>query len=278
MSDVVEEYVDQVVETRRRTVHVTEACEATVSAWHGGRRLCDLGTRTSVAAAVRHAESERGRFSVGPGSSLRLRVEERTVREWRAVQSVDARDGYVLYGSEHVRPSALVLLRHAWDSHDGFIEPRWTDIPFSVEAWVGIRSEAPPHALVRACFAGVAAAGADDAWLHAGYGLGGVRMDSVGLSEAEPDARIRDRADVRSFLRAELGGILRACGPDVPEGADMAGFLASCDVSVRLDRTCEDALAPYGRRPVFWVGEPAIRIRWGAHALPAPFPALCADA
>ena len=75
--NVVHEYVDEVVETRRRTIQIIEDVHAEITAWHGERFLCDISGWTSVAAAIQEAEKQAKRFKVDKGSTLVLRVSER---------------------------------------------------------------------------------------------------------------------------------------------------------------------------------------------------------
>ncbi len=268
--DVVDEYVDEVVEMRRRTVHVLEDRRATLSAWHGGERLCDLNTRTSVSAAVRAAGEAASHFGIGPDATLRLRVDEEVTRSWRAVRAGGREGDLASYEDRPARPSVVVLRRHAWDGCEGFLEPAWREVPFRIEAWIGLRGDEPPSQLLRASFCGVEVDAPHERWLYEGFGLGGASVPAIDLDEAEPHPGLRDRGGIARFVRARLSG---SCRVSVPPGAPaerLAEFLGACRLRVCMDPATDEALGRYGRRPVFWTGEPGARHAWGGLPLPAP--------
>ncbi len=244
MESVIEEADDEVVERRTRRLHLVESVEATVSAWHGGRKVAELGCRNSVAAAVERAAEAAREFGVGPSSSMRIRVAEKAVRSWKALKGVDHR-GDPVYEDGTARFRLVSRHRHAWDDAQGLIEPRWEPWEFEVEEWIGHPGDAPPRAVVAALYAAVSVEGCRDDDLLALYGTGLPTVRSVVGEAAEPPGRlagIGGRRGMRGYVRVRVRGSVHVTAPPGATMPETAGFLGRLWAEVQRDRRSWDGL------------------------------------
>lgn len=237
METIIEEATDEVVERRSRRIHLVESVTATVGAWHGGRKVGDLGCYTGVVHAVRRAEEAVREFGLGPSSTMRIRIEEKAVRHWRALRGID-RWGDATYESQDARPSFVARHRHAWDDLAGLLEARWRPWEFEVEEWVGYKDDPPPRSVIAGHYSSVSVEGCRDGDLHALFGTGLPVLQDIACDAAPPPdalARLDARRPMRGYVRVRLRGCCHVTALPCAGVPDVAAFLGRLDVRPQRD-------------------------------------------
>jgi hypothetical protein len=190
------------VVTRTRKVRVYDEEAASVTAWHGGRLLAELGGGGSVPAALREAAAEARRYGVGPGSTLSLRV-SRTLTRRRELVEEDRREA---------RSQRMVVYRrHVHDVVAGDLPVSEATLSFRLGGWVAV-----PHGDDPARYAPFYAAPEADeptpAALFAGYGHGAPAWDAARIVEPETSPP-PDRKPGKAWHRVAMEGTLPVLVP-----------------------------------------------------------------
>lgn len=231
-SALVRSYEEDVVEKRRRTIHVMDELTARVSLWHGGIKIDDVGGWTNTSAALEDALRVARRYSIDGSSTLRIRVCEE-VRRFRRVLRGESY-GHPVYENEFPKGDVLVLRRHVWDDVAGVIETRLVSFGFRLRNTIGYPVGEDAEATPRGFYSD-AQGSMDDAGLWRGLGIGEASIESVKSSPC--DAPKSERGD--SGVTWKAIAIEGNCRIHVPvsmndaEALDLLGRHA--DVRVSLD-------------------------------------------
>ena len=264
MQRIVDEYADVVLQRRSRDVHVLEEVTATISAWHGNSMVASLEGYSSLQPALSRTRHFEEAFSLTPASSMFLRVEERVVRRWRPVRSVDSGHG-ATYESDDARPRKKSGIRHVWDSRTGPIPQEGRDAWFEIENWVGLGAYDIPDPVLTATFLDVEAVLERPASLLTGIGLGRTVVRETNVVRCPPPDRIRDRAGVESFAKVTLRGTCPILVPPDADEAAVSSFLGRVNLVSLIEWETLRAFVGERRQPVLWTGEPAAAHSWHAH-------------
>lgn len=231
--NVVHEYVDEVVETRRRTIQIIEDVHAEITAWHGERFLCDISGWTSVGAAIQEAEKQAKRFKVDKGSTLVLRVSEKKTRRFKEAEGSGGRYN----PNAHVRNDEIISFRHVWDSHVGSLDVSIEKADFDLVVPIGIPDGSDPGDGLAHIILGVRGdLSKFQPSLLSGFGLGEYRMASsrrVALTQIPPDERRRPM----NWAGLRVQGTLDVLVPGGMPTTKVQEFLEDIKLHPIFDRT-----------------------------------------
>lgn len=266
---IVSEYVDEVVSRTTRKVHVVEEEGAEITLWHGGRFL-DRQGGGPLASCMREAARFMERFSVGPRSSLHVRVGIERSRSFR-VLTREGKDrwGNPEYETSPARPCVRIGQRHVWDSHDGDIVHQASTVGFERTEWIGFHDEAcdPGGQLGSYYAAAEPSVAAEDLW--AGFGHGAAAITGIRREEGVP-GHLDVRGDrIHHWAKVTVEGTCEVLSPPGTGQTELERYLEGVDLDVRHDR---DALGKLPNRWSHYCGRQAAILSWRVAplALPAP--------
>lgn len=259
---VVHEYTEDVIERRTRTVHVVETRRARIHAWHGGAKVADLGAEGSVPRAVEEANRLAGVFGIGPGSTMRIRVEEQAELTRRVVAGVDGDRVRYDHNEHGYRNPVSSLRRHAWDVVTGPMPVTWSEWAFSTEQWLGFAGRPADAAVVRASYAGVSLDVMDPDSLYGGFGHGSVRPGETTVETAEAPSWIRDRRGLSVFVKVTLRAACDVAVPPDRSFGDTLAFLSALRVTAETDRRGRDILIDFNPDHACWSNPAGVDPRW----------------
>lgn len=259
---VVDSYEEDVVEKKRRTIHVTEHLHADVSLWHGGVKVDQVSGWTHTQPALDDALAACRRFGITAQSSLRVRVYEEVTQERRVFLGND-RYGEPTYADTRFGRGRKVLARHVWDDLEGPIETTMRTMRFRVDDVVGYDRGSVPQHPPRG-FYEWASASLTNAALWRRIGAGDARIEGI---EVAPTQGKDNERGVEAWQRISVVG---TCPIHVPAGLSQEELVASLNEWVGIDLSRNYGyLNDLPRRWRIYSDE---RIAWspGEFALPAP--------
>lgn len=258
MSEVIESYEEEVVvTTSRRTVHVVDDVAAHIEAWHGGRKVDELGGWTHVAAAVREARAKASWFGVDEKSSMSIVVREEISRS-RIVGEKANLD----HRSERIGRSVVVAQRYVHDAVFGERMPLWRTFHFSWAFPIRFcHSHDHPGDDLTNYFRPLTVRG----W---SYGYRDMKVTSQTMRPARageiPKDQDFDAKPSPAYWMIEMGGTLQVSAPagrDIEDiVADLHGQELEIDVEIDWNR---DRQRINRQRWTIWTGAPAAaKITW----------------
>lgn len=224
---IVDSYEEDVVEKKRRTIHVTEHLHADVSLWHGGVKIDQVSGWTHTQPALDDALAACRRFGITAESSLRVRVYEEVTQERRVFLGND-RYGDPSYADTRFGRGRKVLSRHVWDDRDGPIETTLRMMRFRVVDVIGYDRGSVPQEAPRG-FYEWASASVTNAALWRGIGAGDARIE--GIEVAPTKGKDKERG-VESWQRVAVVG---TCPIHVPAGIPVEELASLLNDGVGID-------------------------------------------
>lgn len=266
MGKVVESYEeDVVVTTRKRVVRVVEDVHAAIEAWHGGRRVAELGGWTSVAAAIREAGVHASRFGVDVKSSMSILVREDVSRTKVAGDRVD-----VDHRGERIGRPTVVAQRYVHDAVFGermaFFRPvrfEWT-MPILFRQAVDWPGEDLPS-----YFRATMIRGWRPEFLVKGYGYRDMRIEKAFSRPATAGEIPQDRSmgapsstGSRCWI-VQMEGVVDVAAPVGRGMKDLLADLEAEELEVEVDIDFEREERRINRdRWAIWTGSPAAKMAW----------------
>jgi len=247
-------FEDEIIEKRKRIVHVFEDVTATITAWHGDEQLSSHSSLNNADSAIEEAEGLCKRYGVTPKASLHFRVDVKKERSYRTL----LRDGkWPEYDSKRAKPCLTILRRHVWDSHVGKLETNRAFADFEILLPVGMKPEDDPGAALIQLLDSVEPQ-VDQDMLWDGFGVGEATIDSCVRVEFDGLPPKPDRADrnVSRWANLLVRGRLGLEVPIKMSAKAVLKHLESVDLNVRIDWAFLDGIA---HRLVVYSGAPAAR-------------------
>ncbi len=251
-------FEDEVVETRKRTIHVFEELTARVSAWHAGRHITDFTAFTHLPTAITEAEEICERYSINKRSSLHIRVDVEQRRVFKVRDPSDRFEGYL---SQSPRPDEVIMRRHVWDSHKGILHARRVEADVELSMPYGVKAaDDPGDQIVQILAAVQPRMGPKWPFFYEGLGLGEIRSTFVERRDAGPPKGDPDRLSKSMDRWGELAikGRLSLEIPDHVKAAQVQSHLKEIDMSILLDR---NFLGGVVNRMCIYSGTPTLRFR-----------------
>lgn len=259
MSEVIESYEEEaVVTTSRRVVHVVEDVSAHIEAWHGGRKVDDLGGWTHVSAAVREARAKAKWFGVDANSTMSIVVREEISRS-RMVGDKVKQEGR----GETIGRSIVVAQRYVHDAVLGERMPLWRTLQFNWAFPVRFANANDcPGDDLKNYFRPVTVRDWAEEFLFRGYGYRDMKVTSQTARPARTAEIPKDRDfDVKpnsAYWVVEIEGTLQV---SAPAGRDIDGIVADLrDQELELDVEIDwnrDGQRINRQRWTIWTGAPA---------------------